>query len=159
MKKLNFRLILFLLFVALELPAGAQQLSAQQEAVLQSEVNATFTQMLVYAEKLNYEQLNSGVNDSRAAGFITNGNYYAHYDTLIADMKANAQDVDRQDISIKEKKTTVLSDKLALMTVTGTATVYLTDGRVLPVNFHWSFVFEKMGKDWKVIHSHQSRAS
>ena len=138
--------------------AGAQSLTDQQESSIIREVDAHFTQMLAYARTLDYDNLNSGVDDSHEAGFITNGIYYPQYATLIADMRNAAQGVDRQEFSIKEKKITPLSDRLALMTVSGAATVYLTDGRELPVNFLWSFVYEKSGDEWKVIHSHQSRA-
>jgi hypothetical protein len=71
-------------------------------------------------------------------------------------MKLNAQGVGQQDISIKEKKITVLSNKIVLMTVSGVSMANLPDGREITVNFQWSFVFEKINNSWKVIHSHQS---
>lgn len=71
-------------------------------------------------------------------------------------MKLSSQGVNKQDISIKDQKVTVLSDKIALLTVSGVSKANLTDGRVFSSNFHWSFVYEKIANNWKVIHSHQS---
>jgi len=153
MKNRNTFLLTCLLWVSFLVPAKAQQ----EEAII-NEVDANFTQMLAYGETLDYEKLSAGVDDSQQAGFIANGNYYAKYATLISEMKAAAKGVDRQKFSIREKKITPLSDQLALMTVAGSATVYLEDGREFPVSFHWSFVYKKTGDEWKVIHSHQSSA-
>lgn len=115
-----------------------------------------FQKMLVLAEKLEFNKLSSGVNDTREAGFITNEKYYARYSSLIEDVKTNAQGISKQDISIKEKKITVLSDKIVLMTASGVAKAKLDDGREIAADFHWSFVYEKIDNDWKVIYSHQS---
>ncbi|RKD90513.1 nuclear transport factor 2 family protein [Mangrovibacterium diazotrophicum] len=156
MKNRSAILISFFLILSVAIPASAQSLTAPEESTIIREIDANFARMLAYGEKLDYDKLSSGVDDSREAGFITNGNFYAQYATLIANMKTAAKGIDRQVFSIREKKITPLSDRLALMTVSGSATIYLADGRELPVNFLWSFVYEKAGDEWKVIHSHQS---
>ncbi|NJK86026.1 MAG: nuclear transport factor 2 family protein [Bacteroidales bacterium] len=74
-------------------------------------------------------------------------------------MKVNSRGISQQKISISEKKITVLSDKIALLTAHGTSKASLPDGREISVNFLWSFAFEKMDNQWKVIHSHQSRTN
>jgi len=33
------------------------------------------------------------------------------------------------------------------------------NGQTFNVKFFWSFVFEKINNNWKVVHSHQSRAN
>lgn len=156
MNKLTIISILFLLSFGFITQAEGQTLSYRQTEQIKNQVDSVFQKMLVFAEKLEFNELSSGVNDTREAGFITNGKYYARYSSLIEDVKINAQGISQQDISIKEKKITVLSDKIVLMTASGVAKANLDDGREIAANFHWSFVYEKIDNDWKVIYSHQS---
>lgn len=156
MKRLFIILISVLLSFGLSLPAGAQSLTEQKAGLIKNEVDAIFQEMLISAEKLDYDNLSSGVNDTRKAGFIVNGKYYSRYSLLIDDLKLSGQGIDKQDISIKEKNITVLSDKIVLMTVSGVSKATLPDSRIITASFNWSFVFEKVDNSWKVIHSHQS---
>jgi hypothetical protein len=156
MKKLTVISIFFLLSFGFILQAEGQTLSNRQTEQIKNQVDSMFQKMLVFAERLDFNELSSGVSDTHEAGFIANDKYYARYSSLIEDVKTNAQGLSRQDISIKEKKITVLSDKIVLLTASGVAKAYLDDGREIVADFHWSFVFEKMDKDWKVIFSHQS---
>ncbi|HCE58258.1 MAG TPA: hypothetical protein DER09_10625 [Prolixibacteraceae bacterium] len=156
MNKLTIISILFLLSFGFITQAEGQTLSNRQTEQIKNQVDSMFQKMLVLAEKLEFSKLSTGVNDTREAGFITNGKYYARYSSLIEDVKNNAQGISQQDISIKEKKITVLSDKIVLMTASGVAKAKLDDGREIAADFHWSFVYEKIDNDWKVIYSHQS---
>lgn len=156
MNKLTIISILFLLSFGFITQAIGQTLSNRQTEQIKNQVDSMFQKMLVLAEKLEFNKLSSGVNDTHEAGFITNGKYYARYSSLIEDVKINAQGISQQDISIKEKKITVLSDKIVLMTASGVAKAKLDDGREIAADFHWSFVYEKIDNDWKVIYSHQS---
>ncbi len=156
MKKLIIISVSFLLSVGFIAQSKGQTLSKRQTEVIQNQVDSVFQKMVVLAEKLDFDKLSSGVNDSHKAGFISNDKYYANYSSLIEDVKNNARGISKQDISIKEKKITVLSDKIVLMTASGVAKAFLDDGRELAADFHWSFVYEKMDKEWKVIYSHQS---
>jgi hypothetical protein len=156
MKNLTILSISFLLLFGLITQAEGQTLSNRQTELIKNQVDSMFQKMLVFAERLDFNAISSGVNDKHEAGFITNDKYYARYSSLIEDMKTNTQGIDRQDISIKEKKTTVLSDYIVLLTASGEAKAYLDDGRVITANFHWSFLFEKINENWKVIYSHQS---
>lgn len=158
MKTFIITLMLFLFSNLFITPVNAQKLTGGKTESIKNEVETFFREMLVYAEQLDYDKLNSGVDDRYNAGFITNGKYYPQYTSVISDMRENARDVSRQDFSIKEKKISVLSDKIVLMTVAGESAITLSDDRKISVSFHWSFVFEKTGNNWKVIHSHQSRA-
>lgn len=137
-------------------PLEGQTLSEKQSEQIKNRVDSVFQKMVAFAEKLDFDAISSGVDDSHGAGFITNNRYYLRYDSLVNDTKSNAQGISKQEISITEKKTTVLSDKIVLMTVSGVAKAYINDGREISVNFHWSFVYEKIGNYWKAIHSHQS---
>jgi hypothetical protein len=156
MKKLIIISISLLLSFGFITQSEGQTLSKRQTEIIKSQVDSMFQKMVVFAEKLDFNKLSSGVNDKYGAGFITNDKYYASYSSLIEDVKINARGISKQDIFIKEKKITVLSDKIVLMTASGVAKANLDDGREISANFHWSFVYEKMDNDWKVIYSHQS---
>lgn len=156
MKKLIIISLSFILLFGFIDQSVGQTLSKSQTESIKNQVDSIFQKMLVLAEKLEFDELSSGVDDTHGAGFITNGKYYSEYSSLIDDVKLNAQGISQQHISIKEKKITVLSKDIVLMTATGVAKAYINDGRELAANFHWSFVYEKIDNKWKVIYSHQS---
>ena len=156
MKQLIIISISFLLSIGFTEQSKGQTLSKRQTELIKNQVDSIFQEMLVFAEKLDFDELSSGVDDTHGAGFITNGKYYSEYSSLIEDVKLNAQGISQQDISIKEKKITVLSKDIVLMTASGVAKANLNDGRELATDFHWSFVYEKIDNKWKVIYSHQS---
>lgn len=156
MNKLTIISILFLLSFGFITQTKGQTLSNRQTEQIKNQVDSVFQKMVVLAENLEFNKLSSGVNDTHEAGFISNGKYYARYSALIEDVKNNAQGISHQDISVREKKITVLSDKIVLMTASGVAKANLNDGRVIAADFQWSFVYEKVDNDWKVIYSHQS---
>ncbi|NJK86027.1 MAG: hypothetical protein HC906_08770 [Bacteroidales bacterium] len=77
-------IVLFFLFLfTCSTQTNAQQLTDEQIKSTAHEVDEVFKEMLVYGEKLDYDKLTSGVDDTRAVGFITNGKYYALFSTLI----------------------------------------------------------------------------
>ena len=156
MKKLIILSVSILLSVTFFVKAEGQTLTERQKVQIKNQVDSVFQKMVGYAEKLDFKQLSSGVDDTREAGFITNGKYYDRYSTLIDDVVLNAQGVNKQYIFVKEKKITVLSDSLVLLIASGTAKALLDDGREISGIFQWSFIYEKTGKQWKVIYSHQS---
>lgn len=133
-----------------------QNLSKNQSEQIKTQVDSVFQVMLKYAEALDFDQLSSGVDDSHATGFIANEKYYPNYSLLINDVKDNAQGIDRQAISLKEKQITVLSEKIVLLTASGVVKAFIFDGRVITANFNWSFIYEMTNGNWKVIYSHQS---
>ena len=73
------------------------------------------------------------------------------------EFKSRAQGIDSQTIYLDEKKITVLSEKFAIITASGSSEVFLSNGTSFSGGFNWSFVYEKINNEWKVIHSHQSR--
>jgi hypothetical protein len=156
MNKLLIISISLLLSVVFVMQSYGQTLSEKHTELIKNQVDSMFQKMLVFAEKLDFRELSSGVDDSHRAGFISNGKYYPDYSSLIDDVEFNARGIRQQEIAIKEKKITVLSDKIALMTASGTAEASLEDGRLLAADFHWSFIYEKIEDKWKVIYSHQS---
>jgi len=156
MNKLFIISILFLLSFGFISNSKGQNLSKAQAEIVSNQVDSLFQRMVVLAEKLDFNELSSGVDDTHKAGFMSNGKYYTDYSSLIADVKSNAQGISHQDISIKEKKITVLSDNIVLLTASGVSSAKINDGREIAANFHWSFIYEKIGNDWKVIYSHQS---
>lgn len=134
----------------------AQSISPNQTELIKKQVDSIFLDMVNSAEKLDFKKLNSGVDDTQKAGFISNGKYYASYSVLAEETKSLAQGISGQNISFNDKKVTVLSDKIVLVTASGVSKVDLDDGRELVVNILWSFLYEKIDSNWKVIYSHQS---
>ena len=158
MNNLIIILISFLFSFGIINHLDGQSLSKSQTELYKKQVDSVFQEMLAYAEKLDFDKLSLGVNDKHKVGFISNGKYYADYSTLINDVKLTAKGISHQDISIKDKKITVLSDKVVILTASGLSSAKINDGREIVADFHWSFVYEKTNNNWKVIYSHQSLA-
>lgn len=159
MNKLIIFSISLLLSFGFITKSKSQNLSKTQTELIQLEVDSIFQSMVVSAEKLDFDKLSSGVNDSHKVGFISNGKFYTDYSSLIDDVKTTAQGISYQDISVKNKKITVLSDKIVILIVSGVSKARINDGREIAADFHWSFVYEKLENDWKVVYSHQSLAN
>jgi|GEM_PF-605773 len=154
-KTLSFALIVFLLFGLIEYSKG-QNISNQLKTKIEEQVDSLFHENIIAAELLEYDQLSKCVDDIHQAGFIVNGSYFAQYDSLINSLKARSQRIVKQHITIQKEKISVLSDRIVLLTAYGDTKVEVSDGNTFTAKFFWSFVYEKIGKDWKVIQSHQS---
>lgn len=155
---LTITLISFLLLVFNGQSKG-QILTNLQKSKIEKQVDSIFQTMVKAAENVDYDKISLGVDDKYNAGFIVNNSYYAKYDSLISILKANLRSGAKQSISIQNKKITVLSDNIVLLTASGDAYVELSTGQSFNANFLWSIVYEKINNDWKVIHSHQSQAN
>ncbi len=156
MNKLIIISIYFLLSFGFITRLEGQTLPKNQSEIIKNQVDSVFSEMVSSAEKLDIKGLNSGVNDAHTAGFISNGKYYTSYAALAEETESLVRGISKQNISFKDKMITVLSDNIVLVTTSGVSRAYLDDGRELVVNFQWSFLYEKIDNNWKVIHSHQS---
>ncbi|MFN8207884.1 MAG: nuclear transport factor 2 family protein [Bacteroidales bacterium] len=132
-----------------------QSLTDAQKAQIEKEIDSAFTLSVKAAETLDYDKIALGVDDRHQAGFITNGRYFADFNSLLQTAKDNATPGLRQQISFQQKKITVLSNSIALLTATGESKLNTSTGTVY-ISFFWTFVYEKIKGDWKVIQSHQS---
>lgn len=159
MKKILFIILTYSLIPGFFNQSDGQNLTNQQKAKIENQVDSVFHSMIKTAEKLDYDKLNTGVDDRNNAGFIVNGSYYSEYETLAKLLKSNVQDGAKQSITIQKEKITALSDRIVLITVSGIAKVELNSNQSFSSDFLWSFVYEKVKEEWKVIHSHQSQAN
>jgi hypothetical protein len=126
---------------------------------IERQVDSVFLSTVKAAENVDYDKISKGVDDRHNAGFIVNNSYYPKYSSMIEILKANLRSGTKQTITIRDKKITVLSDRIVLLTASGSSSVDLNNGQSFNVNFLWSFVYEKLSNDWKVIKSHQSQAN
>jgi hypothetical protein len=147
------------LVLGFNLQLKGQNLTNLQKSEIEKQVDSSFQGMVKAAENLDYNKISSGVDDKYHAGFIVNNAYFEKYEALITALKANLQTGTKQRITIQNKKITILSDSIALLTASGDSNVELNTGQTFNVKFLWSFVFEKSNNDWKVIQSHQSKAN
>jgi hypothetical protein len=136
-----------------------QSLSNLQKSTIEKQIDSTFQTTVKAAENVDYDKISIGVDDKYNAGFIVNNSYYAKYDSLITVLKANVRSGTKQRIIIHQKKITVLSEDIALLTASGDSNLELPNGQNFNIKFLWSFVYARINNDWKVIQSHQSRAN
>lgn len=154
-KIFTFVLICYLVIGFIE-PLMGQNISNLQKTRIEQQIDSVFHHNIKDAERLDYDLISKGVDDKYRAGFITNGTYFAQYDSLINIAKARSQGVAKQTIKVQKEKITVLSERIALLTAYGDTNVELSNGNTFTAKFFWTFVYEKTGNGWKVIQSHQS---
>lgn len=157
----TFLIFSFICFLLLGFTGSSrgQSLSIPQISKIENQVDSIFHSMVKAAEDLDYDQISMGVDDRHHAGFMVNRTYYAKYDSLITILKANLRSGTKQSITLQNKKITVLSDCIVLLTASGETNVELPTGQSFQAKFTWSFVYEKFTNDWKVIFSHQARVN
>jgi hypothetical protein len=154
-KTLTISLICFVL-IGFSNQSNGQSISDQQKSVIEKQVDSVFYISIKAAENLDYDKLSKGVDDKYKSGFIINDAYFIRFDSLINILKNRSLGATNQKISIQKEKITVLSNSIVLLTAFGEATFDSNSGEVIITKFYWSFVYEKINKNWKVIQSHQS---
>ena len=159
MKKVIFISLISILIIGSIKNSKGQNLTNLQKSIIENHIDSIFHKMIEYAEILDYDKISLGVDDRYNAGFIVNGSYYTKYDSLIELLKSNVSSGARQNITIHNKKITVLSDSIVLLAASGITNVKLNSNQSFTSNFLWSFVFENINNEWKVIQSHQSQAN
>ncbi len=152
-------LMIFILNAGINAQSKDQKLTDTQKSKIEKQVDSIFLDMVKAAENVDYDKISVGVEDKHNAGFIVDNSYYSKYDSMIGILKANLLSGTKQIITIQNKKITVLSESIVLLTASGNATVELNTGQSFNVTFFWSLVYEKFNNDWKIIQSHQSQAN
>jgi hypothetical protein len=138
---------------------AGQKLTNIRKSRIEREVDSIFLSMVKAAESVDYNAISLGVDDRYNAGFIVNNTYYSKYDSMIYILKTNLRSGTKQTITFQNKKITLLSDSIVLLTASGNTNIELNTGQSFNANFFWSFVYEKFNNNWKVIQSHQSRGN
>lgn len=158
MKNIVLLLLCGSLLLATAATAQGQAPTAPSNPTVEKQIDSIFHVMVKAGENLDYAMLTSAVDDKHRAGFISNGTYYARYDSLVDVMKSRTQGIAKQTITIQKQKISVLADNIALLSATGEAKVDTNSGNSFVVKFFWSFVYEKTDGKWQVVQSHQSNA-
>jgi hypothetical protein len=156
MKNIIILSISILLSICSTPNSHSQNLTFVEKEKLEKEVDSVFKLAIKTAEKLDYDKLSKGVDDSNNAGFIAGNSYYSRFDSLVNLIKARAGGVLKQSISLKKEKITILSETIALVVATGDSKIIINGGSEFATSFCWTFVYEKINGMWKVIQSHQS---
>jgi len=157
MKNLTIKLLLItIVFFRINPLINSQELLNSQKVKITDEINVFFDNSIKVGESLDVEGIIENVNDTLKAGFIDKGYYFTTFDGLMQGFKENIKGVKAQKMNIVDKKITVFSNKIALLTASGNFSAELIDGRIINGKFAWTFVYSKFGDKWKVIHSHMS---
>lgn len=156
MKQIYIFLWIIILAIIHPSISHAQILSDEVRSSIASELDQLFNESIKAAENLEPDRLSISVDDRHKAGFIVNGTFYSDFEPVIRNYRAGIQGVKSQQISVSQKKITVVSQNVGLIAAAGSNVVYLNDGRTFATYFAWTFVYEKIGGTWKVIQSHQS---
>jgi SnoaL-like domain len=156
MRKITLFLLICLFFFGIPLSSYGQNISIFQRLKIEKEIDSVFHSFVTAAEKFDIEKLTQAVDDRYNAGFITGGIYYSGFNTLMDNLKINSQGLRNQTITIQKEKISVIAENIVILTVTGVTEVKTEDGNSFSAMFFWSFVFEKLNNNWKVIQSHQS---
>ena len=156
MKKSLFSLLFCFLLIGLFNISNGQTVISKSNPAVEKEIDAVFNKSLQAAESMDVPKLVSCVDDTQHAGFISNGNYYNNFNDIANILKSREPGSIKQTITVEKKKITVLAENIALVTASGLSKIEVNGGNPFEVNFFWTFVYEKINNEWKVIQSHQS---
>lgn len=134
----------------------SQGLTNKQKEKISSEITTLFEKSVKAGERFDIKEMTSNVDDSLRAGFIDNGYFFNSFEEVMKGFKERIKGCKSQKTNISNKKITVLSDNVVLLTTSGDYLVALEDGRTLTDRFAWTFVYSKINDTWKVVHSHMS---
>ena len=149
-------LIFFLSLITCSFIIRAQELTEKQKKEITTELQTVFQDNIRTGENLDIQELTRAVDDRYKAGFITNGNYFPTFDSLMVGYRQNIRGISGQKINIHKKNITILAADLALISAVGKSQVYLITGGMFSVAIAWTFIYKKINNSWKVIYSHQS---
>ena len=156
MKKSLQCVFICILFIGLFIFSNGQTVTGKSYPAIEKEIDAAFLKSIKAAESLDVPKLVNDVDDSHHAGFISNGTYFSDFDDLANILKSREPGSVKQTITVAQKKISVLAENIALVSATGVSSVEINGGNPYNVNFCWTFVYEKINNEWKVIQSHQS---
>ena len=156
MKKSLLSLFFCFLLIGLFNISNGQSIISKSNPAIEKEIDAAFLKSIKAAETLDVPKLINNVDDSRHAGFIANGNFYTEFDQLANILKSREPGSVKQTITVEKKKITILAENIALVTASGLSKIEINGGNPFEINFFWTFVYQKINNEWKVIQSHQS---
>ena len=157
MKKLLYVVFFGLFFPGFMISVNGQILTGTSNLSIEKEIDAAFLTAIQAAESFDVPRLINCVDDRYRAGFISNEVYFPTFDSLAVIMKARTPASVKQHITIQKKKISVISVNVALVSATGVALIESAGTAPFSINFYWTFVYQKINNEWKVIQSHQSR--
>ena len=156
MKKSFLSVFFCFLLIGLFNITNGQTVPFKSNPAIEKEIDAVFLKSIKAAETLDVPKLIDCVDDSQHAGFITNGNYFNDFEEIVNTLKSREPGSVKQSITVIKKKITVIAENIALVTATGVANITVNGGNPFSSNFFWTFVYQKINNEWKVIQSHQS---
>ena len=158
LKKISSRfsiLIFFLSFLVFNIYAE-EELTKEEKAKIINEVNTLFENSIKAGEILDIKGIRENVDDTLKSGFVDNGIYFTSFEDVMSMFENRINGLDSQKMLIEDKRITVLSSNIVLLTTSGNNEAKLSDGRIMKVKFAWSFVYTKINNEWKIIHTHMS---
>ena len=87
---------------------------------------------------------------------IQNGKLFASREEAQRSIELAYQGVEKQDITFRHQKVTVVSPTVALVTAEADSSATLADGRMISASSAWTVLFVLRDGQWKVLHAHTS---
>jgi len=148
--------ILFFIFIGFVKHSKGQAISNHQKAKIEVQVNSLFLHNIIPSRHLGFYQFSKSIFDQFKAGFISDGNPFVYYDSLINNLKSKSKGIAKSIMAIWKEKITERFVCYVLIIAFGKANVEIFNCNIFIVNFFFSLVCDKTGNDWKVIPSYQS---
>ena len=159
-----YRLILttLVLFVGCQpqMPPPAEALSDSEISQIRNEVQEAFDRLIEVSEILDGDAVVSLMSDHEDLAFASNGFLFGPKQQVIEEIIPGwGSGLQSQDIEVEQSAITVLSDDIAIQSISGNFAATLPDGTENPrQRMVGTFVWQKGENGWQLLHMHQSFA-
>ena len=132
-----------------------REASDEEQAQVVAEIMALTQQVQAAAERTDVLGLFRYHSDPGTFEHIHNGVRFTR-DELIADYREIYADVESQEIDIGDPLISILSRNVVLVASQGTFKTTMKSGSTLSGDIAWTYVWQREGESWTLLHAHQS---
>lgn len=131
-------------------------LTDAEREMVRTSIDENTAAFISAAEKANAAGLYATLRDVHSLGFVNNGRMYPPQESLLNTFEEVFSHIQSQEIEITDKRVWVISLSAAVSSNLGHFTTTDSEGKVSEGAFIWTFVYQKLGDGWKIVHSHLS---
>ncbi len=156
MRQVFLCLLVFVTAILVGCSPTERALTGADREIARKAIDENTAEFIAAAEAADAARLYATLRDVHGLGFINNGRIYPPQDSLLNAFEDVFSHIDSQTIEFTDSRVWVISPAAAVSTNLGHGTTTDSEGIVSNYEFIWTFVYQRLDDDWKIVHSHLS---